>query len=67
MKTEDYCSCGLEVARTERFGIKEVAISFVCSDKDLGVLMKMQERLEVKIDVMPARTDTIAYLNRRVG
>ena len=55
------------VAAALTWPVQSACDHFVCSDKDPGVLMKMRERREVKIDVMPARTDTIAYLNMRVG
>jgi len=51
------------VGRAGRFGTKGLAISFVATEEDEGVLKKVQERFEVNIDAMPAQIDTTSYLN----
>jgi len=51
------------VGRAGRFGTKGLAISFVATEEDEGVLKKVQERFEVNIDKMPAQIDTTSYLN----
>merc|ERR1712072_1628311 len=51
------------VGRAGRFGTKGLAISFVATEDDEGVLKKVQERFEVNIDAMPAQIDTTSYLN----
>merc|ERR1712066_921088 len=51
------------VGRAGRFGTKGLALTFVCTDEDLEVLKKVQERFEVNIDTMPNQIDTTTYLN----
>merc|ERR1712023_63735 len=51
------------VGRAGRFGTKGLAISFVTTGEDEGVLKKVQERFEVNIDTMPAQIDTTSSLN----
>merc|ERR1711977_683679 len=51
------------VGRAGRFGTKGLAITFVATEEDEGVLKKVQERFEVNIDAMPAQIDTTSYLN----
>merc|ERR1711953_254183 len=51
------------VGRAGRFGTKGLAISFVATEEDTGVLKKIQERFEVNIGEMPAQIDTTSYLN----
>lgn len=51
------------VGRAGRFGTKGLAITFVCTDEDAGVLKQVQERFEVNIGEMPAQIDTTSYLN----
>merc|ERR1711959_1676 len=51
------------VGRAGRFGTKGLAISFVATEEDEGVLKKVQERFEVNIDAMPSQIDTTSYLN----
>merc|ERR1719159_1535999 len=51
------------VGRAGRFGTKGLAIAFVATEDDEGVLKKVQERFEVNIDAMPAQIDTTSYLN----
>merc|ERR1711937_1055448 len=51
------------VGRAGRFGTKGLAISFVATEDDEGVLKKVQGRFEVNIDTMPAQIDTTSYLN----
>merc|ERR1719446_511429 len=51
------------VGRAGRFGTKGLAISFVSTEEDEGVLKKVQERFEVNIDTMPSQIDTTSYLN----
>merc|ERR1719230_138924 len=51
------------VGRAGRFGTKGLAISFVSTEEDEGVLKNVQERFEVNIDTMPSQIDTTSYLN----
>merc|ERR1712100_615012 len=51
------------VGRAGRFGTKGLAISFVTTEEDEGVLKNVQERFEVNIDSMPSQIDTTSYLN----
>merc|ERR1711977_129834 len=51
------------VGRAGRFGTKGLALSFVSTEEDEGVLKKVQERFEVNVDVMPSQIDTTSYLN----
>merc|ERR1719247_3399827 len=51
------------VGRAGRFGTKGLAISFVSTEEDEGVLKQVQERFELNIDAMPAQIDTTSYLN----
>merc|ERR1712185_375937 len=45
------------VGRAGRFGTKGLAISFVSTEEDEGVLKNVQERFEVNVDAMPAQID----------
>merc|ERR1712078_974740 len=58
--SDSYLHC---VGRAGRFGTKGLAISFVATEDDEGVLKKVQERFEVNIDAMPSQIDTTSYLN----
>merc|ERR1712193_207144 len=60
---EDSDSYLHRVGRAGRFGTKGLAIAFVATEEDEGVLKKVQERFEVNIDAMPAQIDTTSYLN----
>merc|ERR1712159_550739 len=51
------------VGRAGRFGTKGLAISFVTTEEDEGVLKKVQERFEVNIDAVPSQIDATSYLN----
>merc|ERR1711971_942489 len=51
------------VGRAGRFGTKGLAISFVATEEDSGVLKNVQERFEVNIGEMPSQIDTTSYLN----
>merc|ERR1712046_243908 len=60
---EDSDSYLHRVGRAGCFGTKGLAITFVSTEEDEGVLKKVQERFEVNIDTMPAQIDTTSYLN----
>merc|ERR1719253_918985 len=60
---EDSDSYLHRVGRAGRFGTKGLALSFVATEEDEGVLKKTQERFEVNIGEMPASIDTPSYLN----
>merc|ERR1712170_151289 len=60
---EDSDSYLHRVGRAGRFGTKGLALSFVTTEDDEGVLKKTQERFEVNIDTMPSQIDTTSYLN----
>jgi len=60
---EDSDSYLHRVGRAGRFGTKGLALTFVCSEEDTGVLKKVQERFEVNIEEMPSQIDTTSYLN----
>mmetsp|Transcript_27599 Transcript_27599/g.60355 ORF Transcript_27599/g.60355 Transcript_27599/m.60355 type:complete len:422 (-) Transcript_27599:119-1384(-) len=60
---EDSDSYLHRVGRAGRFGTKGLAITFVATDEDAGVLKKVQERFEVNIGEMPSQIDTTSYLN----
>merc|ERR1719214_362058 len=51
------------VGRAGRFGTKGLAITFVSTDEDAGILKQVQERFEVNIGEMPSTIDTTAYIN----
>lgn len=52
------------VGRAGRFGTKGLAISFVSSEEDEGVLGKIQERFDVKITEFPEEgVDPSTYMN----
>merc|ERR1712087_954070 len=51
------------VGRAGRFGTKGLALTFVSTEEDTGVLKKVQERFEVNIGEMPSQIDTTSYLN----
>merc|ERR1719450_642354 len=51
------------VGRAGRFGTKGLAVSFVASDDDRGVLAKVQSRFKVRIGEMPAKIDATSYVN----
>merc|ERR1712063_119663 len=51
------------VGRAGRFGTKGLAITFVSTEEDAGVLKKVQERFEVNIGEMPSQIDNTSYLN----
>ena len=49
------------VGRAGRFGTKGIAISFISSDADKGVLEKVQSRFEVNIPQLPDEIDMSTY------
>merc|ERR1712183_388044 len=51
------------VGRAGRFGTKGLALTFVASDEESGILKQVQERFEVNIGEMPKSIDTTSYLN----
>merc|ERR1712046_535744 len=51
------------VGRAGCFGTKGLAITFVATEEDTGVLKNIQKRFEVNIGEMPASIDTTSYLN----
>merc|ERR1712072_1301966 len=55
---EDSDSYLHRVGRAGRFGTKGLALTFVSTEEDEGVLKKVQERFEVNIGAMPATIDT---------
>merc|ERR1712100_932301 len=60
---EDSDSYLHRVGRAGRFGTKGLALTFVSTDDDAGVLKKVQERFEVNIQEMPATIDTTSYID----
>ncbi|XP_075248778.1 spliceosome RNA helicase DDX39B-like [Convolutriloba macropyga] len=50
------------VARAGRFGTKGLAVTFVSSEEDAGVLNKVQERFDVQIGELPDELDTSTYM-----
>jgi len=51
------------VGRAGRFGTKGLAITFVGTEEDTGVLNSVQERFEVQIAECPDKIDPSTYLN----
>jgi len=50
------------VGRAGRFGIKGLAITFVCGDEDKKILQETQDRFEVKITPLPDEIDAASYM-----
>ena len=50
------------VGRAGRFGTKGLAITFIASDEDSGVLNAVHERFEVEIKELPEQIDTSTYM-----
>ena len=50
------------VARAGRFGTKGLAITFVSSDEDAGILNKVQERFDISINELPEELDVSSYM-----
>ena len=50
------------VGRAGRFGTKGLAITFIASDEDSGVLNQVHERFEVEIKELPEQIDTSTYM-----
>jgi len=50
------------VGRAGRFGTKGLAISFVSSEKDAGVLNSVQERFVVEVKPLPEEIDPSTYM-----
>merc|ERR1712070_1186342 len=51
------------VGRAGRFGTKGLAISFVSTEEDEGVLKKVQSRFEVSVGELPETIDVTSYIN----
>jgi len=51
------------VGRAGRFGTKGLAITFVASEDDSGVLNQVQERFDVDIKPLPEHVDASTYMN----
>jgi len=51
------------VGRAGRFGTKGLAITFVSSEADSGVMNQVQERFDVDIKPLPDKIDSSAYMN----
>ena len=50
------------MGRAGRFGTKGLAITFVASEADSGVLNQVQERFDVDIQPLPDQVDTASYM-----
>ncbi len=53
----------LQVGRAGRFGTKGLAITFVSSAEDSGVLNAVQDRFDVDIKPLPDKIDASTYMN----
>jgi ATP-dependent RNA helicase UAP56/SUB2 len=51
------------VGRSGRFGTKGLAITFVSSKEDSGILEKVQSRFEVEITELPEEIDVSSYMS----
>mmetsp|Transcript_55098 Transcript_55098/g.61551 ORF Transcript_55098/g.61551 Transcript_55098/m.61551 type:complete len:401 (-) Transcript_55098:196-1398(-) len=51
------------VGRAGRFGTKGIAISFISSEEDQGILSKVQSRFEVNIPELPDEIDMSTYMS----
>jgi len=51
------------VGRSGRFGTKGLAITFVSSKEDSGILEAVQSRFEVEITELPAEIDVSTYMS----
>jgi len=51
------------VGRSGRFGTKGLAITFVATPEDKGILDKVQQRFEVSIPELPKEIDVTSYLS----
>jgi ATP-dependent RNA helicase UAP56/SUB2 len=51
------------VGRSGRFGTKGLAISFVSSKEDSGILEAVQSRFEVEIGELPSEIDVSTYMS----
>jgi ATP-dependent RNA helicase UAP56/SUB2 len=51
------------VGRAGRFGTKGLAVSFISTDEDKAILEEIQNRFEVKIEVLPKVIDKSTYTN----
>jgi ATP-dependent RNA helicase UAP56/SUB2 len=50
------------VGRAGRFGTKGLAVTFVSSEADSGVLNQVQERFDVDIKPLPDQVDAASYM-----
>jgi len=50
------------VGRAGRFGTKGLAVTFVASEEDSGILNQVQERFEVNITELPEQIDINSYM-----
>merc|ERR1712238_489704 len=51
------------VGRAGRFGTKGIAISFISSEEDQGILSQVQSRFEVNIPELPDEIDMSTYMS----
>jgi len=51
------------VGRSGRFGTKGLAITFVSSKEDSGILEQVQSRFEVEVGTLPNEIDVSTYMN----
>jgi ATP-dependent RNA helicase UAP56/SUB2 len=51
------------VGRSGRFGTKGLAITFVSSKEDSGILEQVQSRFEVEVGALPNEIDVSTYMN----
>jgi ATP-dependent RNA helicase UAP56/SUB2 len=51
------------VGRSARFGTKGLAVTFVASKEDSGILEKVQSRFEVDVPVLPDEIDVSSYMS----
>jgi len=51
------------VGRSGRFGTKGLAVTFVASKEDSGILEKVQSRFEVDVPVLPDEIDVSSYMS----
>ena len=52
----------VQVGRAGRFGTKGLAITFISSNDDSGILNQVQERFEVNIKDLPSQIEASTYM-----
>ena len=52
----------VQVGRAGRFGTKGLAITFISSTDDSGILNQVQERFEVNIKDLPSQIEASTYM-----